>query len=137
MDGERLLVTTLVILFSVATAAAIAARLAKLPYTAVLVVSGIILGAFELVDPPRLTHELLFGVILPGLLFEAAFNIDARIFLRNKMAITALAIPGVVVAILLAGAGTAVAIGALSSNPSLTLKQGLVFGALGVCPQIA
>jgi CPA1 family monovalent cation:H+ antiporter len=122
--------TTLVILFSVATAAAIAARIAKIPYTAVLVISGIVLGAFQLVDPPRLTHELLFGIILPGLLFEAAFNIDVKIFLRNKMAITALAIPGVVVAILLAGAGTALAISALSSKRGLTLKQGLVFGAL-------
>jgi CPA1 family monovalent cation:H+ antiporter len=50
--------------------------------------------------------------------------------LRNKMAITALAIPGVVVAILLAGAGTALAISAFSSQRGLTLKQGLVFGAL-------
>jgi monovalent cation:H+ antiporter, CPA1 family len=122
--------TTLVILFSVATAAAIAARLVKIPYTAVLVLAGIVLGAFHLVNPPRLTHELLFGVILPGLLFEAAFNIDVRIFLRNKMAITALAIPGVIAAILLAGAGTAFAISAFSEARGLTLEQGLVFGAL-------
>jgi monovalent cation:H+ antiporter, CPA1 family len=122
--------STLVILFSVATAAAIAARWAKIPYTAVLVVAGIILGALQLVNPPRLTHDLLFGIILPGLLFEAAFNIDVGIFLKNKMAITSLAIPGVVVAIVLAGAGTAWAIAPLSTHPALTLKQGLVFGAL-------
>jgi Na+:H+ antiporter len=122
--------TTLVILFSVATAAAIAARVAKIPYTAVLVIAGIILGAFQLVNPPKLTHELLFGIILPGLIFEASFNIDAKIFLRNKMAITALAIPGVVVAILLAGAGTALAISALWPKRGITLSEGLVFGAL-------
>lgn len=122
--------TTLVILFSVATAAAITARLAKIPYTAVLVIAGIVLGALHLVDPPRLTHELLFGIILPGLLFEASFNIDAGIFLRNKMAISALAIPGVIVAILLAGTGTALAVSALTPEPGLTLGEGLVFGAL-------
>jgi monovalent cation:H+ antiporter, CPA1 family len=122
--------TTLVILFSVATAAAVTARLAKIPYTAVLVIAGIALGALHLVEPPRLTHELLFGIILPGLLFEAAFNIDAAIFLRNKMAISALAIPGVVVAIALAGAGTALAISSLTSEHGFTLEEGLVFGAL-------
>jgi monovalent cation:H+ antiporter, CPA1 family len=122
--------TTLVILFSVATAAAIAARLVKIPYTAVLVLSGIVLGTFHLVDPPKLTHELLFGIILPGLLFEAAFNIDVKIFLRSKIAITALAIPGVVATIVLAGGGTALAISALSGHRDFTLKQGLIFGSL-------
>ena len=122
--------TTLVILFSVATAAAIAARWVKIPYTAALVIAGMILGSLRIVDPPRLTHELLFAVILPGLLFEAAFNIDVAVFLKNKLAITALAIPGVIVAILLAGAGTALAISGLSSHSGFTLQQGLVFGAL-------
>jgi CPA1 family monovalent cation:H+ antiporter len=122
--------TTLVVLFSVATAAAIAARWAKIPYTAILVLAGIALGALHLVNPPRLTHELLFAIILPGLLFEAAFNLDVDVFLKNKLAITALAIPGVVVAILLAGAGSALVISRLSSHTDFTMKQGLVFGAL-------
>jgi CPA1 family monovalent cation:H+ antiporter len=122
--------TTLVILFSVATAAAITARWLKIPYTAALVIAGILLGAMHVVTPPRLTRELLFAVILPGLLFEAAFNIDVRVFLKNRMAISALAIPGVVAAIFLAGAGTALAISALSSHGGFTLSQGLVFGAL-------
>jgi CPA1 family monovalent cation:H+ antiporter len=122
--------TTLVILFSVATAAAITARIARIPYTAVLVIAGIALGALRLVDPPRLTHGLLFGIFLPGLLFEAAFNMNAGIFLRNKMAIVALAIPGVVVAILLAGAGTAFAVASLTSERGFTISEGLVFGAL-------
>ncbi|MEO8909711.1 MAG: cation:proton antiporter, partial [Gemmatimonadaceae bacterium] len=69
--------TTLVILFSIATAAAIAARWLKIPYTVALVVAGIVLGATHLIDPPHLTHDLVFATILPGLLFEAAFNMDA------------------------------------------------------------
>jgi monovalent cation:H+ antiporter, CPA1 family len=122
--------TTLVILFSVATAAAITARWLKVPYTAALVIAGMILGALNAVTPPRLTHELLFAVILPGLLFEAAFNIDLGVFLRNKIAISALAIPGVIAAIFLGGTGTALAISGLSSHTGFTLQQGLVFGAL-------
>ncbi len=122
--------TTLVILFSVAIAAAITARWLKIPYTAALVIAGMILGTLGAVNPPRLDRELLFAVILPGLLFEAAFNIDVGIFLKNKIAISALAIPGVIVAIFLAGAGTALAISALSSHKGFTLQQGLVFGAL-------
>ena len=122
--------TTLVILFSVATAAAIAARVVKVPYTVALVITGMALGATHLVDPPRLTHDLLFTVILPGLLFEAAFNMDVDVFLKNKMAITALAIPGVVVAILLAGSATALAISGFDGPLRFTLQQGLVFGAL-------
>jgi CPA1 family monovalent cation:H+ antiporter len=122
--------TTLVILFSIATAAAIAARWLKIPYTAVLVIAGMIVGTMGAVNPPRLTRDLLFAVILPGLLFEAAFNIDVGIFLKNKIAISALAIPGVIAAIFLAGTGTALAISGLSSHTGFTLQQGLVFGAL-------
>jgi len=122
--------TTLVILFSVATAAAITARRLKIPYTAILVIAGMLIGALGAVNPPRLTRDLLFAVILPGLLFEAAFNLDVGIFLRNKMAISALAIPGVIAAIFLAGAGTALAISGMSSHTGFTLEQGLVFGAL-------
>jgi monovalent cation:H+ antiporter, CPA1 family len=122
--------TTLVILFSVATAAAITARRLKIPYTAILVIAGMIVGALGAVNPPRLTRDLLFAVILPGLLFEAAFNLDLGIFLKNKMAISALAIPGVIAAIFLAGTGTALAISGLSSHTGFTLQQGLVFGAL-------
>ncbi|MGI8401893.1 MAG: cation:proton antiporter [Gemmatimonadaceae bacterium] len=122
--------TTLVILFSIATAAAIAARWLKIPYTVALVVAGIVLGATHLIDPPHLTHDLVFATILPGLLFEAAFNMDAAVFLRNKVAISALAIPGVIVAIVIAGSGTAVAIWGLAPSAGFTLRQGLVFGAL-------
>lgn len=122
--------TTLIILFSVATAAAIAARWIKVPYTVALVVAGMAMGATHLIDPPRLTRDLLFAAILPGLLFEAAFNMDVGVFLKNRLAIAALAIPGVVIAILLAGAGTAFVISGFAPDLGFTLQQGLVFGAL-------
>lgn len=89
-----------VLIFAIATAVAIAARYFKIPYTVALVVAGLLLGTFKAFEPPHLTKELLFAIILPGLLFEAAFHVEFRKFWKNKMAIHALAIPG-----LLASAG--------------------------------
>ncbi|WP_044890638.1 Na+/H+ antiporter [Myxococcus hansupus] len=85
-----------VLVFAIATAVAIAARYFKIPYTVALVVAGVLLGAFKAFEPPHLTKELLFAIILPGLLFEAAFHVEFRKFWKNKLAIHALAIPGLV-----------------------------------------
>ncbi|NVI98021.1 Na+/H+ antiporter [Myxococcus sp. AM009] len=87
-----------VLVFAVATAVAIAARYFKFPYTVALVVAGVLLGAFKAFEPPHLTKDLLFAIILPGLLFEAAFHVEFRKFWKNKLAIHAMAIPGLVAA---------------------------------------
>lgn len=71
------LVRAFIILFSVATAVAITVRRTPVPYTVALVIVGLVLGSFRVIEPPHLTKELLFAVFLPGLLFEAAFNLDA------------------------------------------------------------
>ncbi|MCE9668010.1 Na+/H+ antiporter [Myxococcus stipitatus] len=84
-----------VLIFAVATAVAIAARYFKIPYTVALVVAGLSLGAVHAFEPPHLTKELLFALILPGLLFEAAFHVEFRKFWKNKLAIHSMAIPGV------------------------------------------
>lgn len=84
-----------VLIFAVATAVAIIARHFKFPYTVALVVAGLSLGAVQAFEPPHLTKELLFAIILPGLLFEAAFHVEFRKFWKNKLAIHSMAIPGV------------------------------------------
>lgn len=86
-------------IFTLATAVAIAARYFRVPYTVALVVAGLGLGFVDSIEPPHLTKDLLFIIILPGLLFEAAYHVEFRKFWRNKLAIHALAIPGVVAAI--------------------------------------
>ncbi|HEX8942010.1 MAG TPA: cation:proton antiporter, partial [Gemmatimonadaceae bacterium] len=79
-------VGTLVILFCVASAVAVAVRRLPVPYTVALVIVGLVLGSLHAVEPEHLTKELLFTVFLPGLLFEAAFHIDSAAFRRTWVA---------------------------------------------------
>lgn len=91
-------VTVFVLLLAIAAGVALLARRIKAPYTVALVVAGVVLGSAHAFDPPHLTKELLYAIFLPGLLFEAAFHIELERFQQNKIAIVALAVPGVVVA---------------------------------------
>jgi len=122
--------TTVVLLFSVATAVAIAVRHIRFPYTVALVLVGLALGALHQVPAPHLTKELLFAVILPGLLFEAAFNIDAKEFWASRLTVGALAVPGVVAAIGLTALLVTALMTGLSLDPGFNWRYGLVFGAL-------
>lgn len=119
-----------IVLFSIATAVALMVRRSRVPYTVALVVVGLVLGGLRVIEPPHLTKELLFTVFLPGLLFEAAFNLDARQFWTNRLAISSLAIPGVVVAIVLTGLMVTPVLRALELELAFTFEYGLVFGAL-------
>jgi Na+:H+ antiporter len=119
-----------VILFSVATAVAIAVRRLRIPYTVALVLVGLGLGALRFMEPPHLTKDLLFSLLLPGLLFEAAFNLDVREFRRNTIAISALAVPGVIAAIGLTAVIVTPVLNALSLDRGFTWQYGLLFGAL-------
>lgn len=124
--------TSFVLLFSVATAVAMAVRHLRLgiPYTVALVVVGLVLGMFDIVGVPHLTKGLLFALILPGLIFEASFNIDVKEFLQNRLAIGSLAVPGVVVAIALTAAVVTPTMAALGLDPGFDWRYGLVFGAV-------
>src|SRR6266446_4330624 len=90
-----------ILLFVVATVVAIVVRRLAIPYTVALVLTGLVLGLLHAFDAPHLTKALLFNVFLPGLLFEAAFHIEFKEFWRNRLAITSLALPGVVAAVAL------------------------------------
>lgn len=77
----------------------------KLWHIVALVSAGLIYGA---IDPGRLTHafgQATLYVILPALLFEAAWNLRFRAMIRQWRSIAVLAIPGVMLtALLIAGA---------------------------------
>jgi monovalent cation:H+ antiporter, CPA1 family len=119
-----------VALFLVATAVALVARALRTPYTVALVVTGLALGATRMLHAPHLTRELLYAVFLPGLVFEAAFHLDFKKFWANKLAITALAVPGLLVAISLTAVILVPAVNALGLGEPFTVAQALVFAAL-------
>lgn len=119
-----------IILFCVATAVAIAVRRFSVPYTVALVVTGLGLGALQLLEAPHLTKDLLFAVFLPGLIFEAAFHLDFTRVRENAKTILALAVPGVAAAIGLTALFTTSIVRALDVDPTFTFSYGLVFGAV-------
>ncbi len=120
----------LVALFSVATGVALLARRLKVPYTVALVVAGLALGTAHAFEPPHLTKELLYAVFLPGLLFEAAFALEYRKFMQNKVSILALAMPGLVAAIALTAVLLAPVVNGLHFVDHYSLGEALVFASL-------
>ncbi|MBA3672685.1 MAG: cation:proton antiporter [Gemmatimonadaceae bacterium] len=122
--------STFVILFAIASLVAIMARRARVPYTVALVVVGLIVGAFHVVEAPRLTKELLFAVFLPGLVFEAAYNIHVSELRATWRTIATLAVPGVVLAIGLTAALATAAFGLVSPALAFTWRDALVLAAL-------
>ena len=84
-------------LLTVAILVAIIARRIHLPYTAGLVVTSIGLAFTRVSADVALTHDLIFDLILPPLLFEAALAIHWKEFRRDALPILVLAIFGVVI----------------------------------------
>jgi CPA1 family monovalent cation:H+ antiporter len=84
-------------LLTIAILVAIAARRLSLPYTVGLVFGGIGLAFSHFDMGVRLTHDVIFDVILPPLLFEAAINIPWHELRRDLVPVLVLSIFGVVV----------------------------------------
>ena len=82
--------TTVSLLLVAAGAMAVAKRL-RLPFTVVLVVVGVVLAklanlggeGLERILSPDMPPEIIFFVLLPTLVFESAFNLDARALKEN------------------------------------------------------
>jgi CPA1 family monovalent cation:H+ antiporter len=74
---------------------AILARRLHLPYTVGLVLAGIALAFAHLGGEVRLTHDLIFDLMLPPLLFEAALAIHWHELKRDALPVVVLSIFGV------------------------------------------
>ncbi len=100
----------LILMLLLASAVAMATRKLRVPYTVALVITGLAISIIRNQLYPEvdvglhLTKELLFVVLLPVLIYEAAFHLELRQFLANWKAILTLAVPGLVVGLLLTGA---------------------------------
>jgi CPA1 family monovalent cation:H+ antiporter len=108
---------------------AVLSNRARAPYAIGLVLAGLALGNLLPYTGPHLSKELLFLVVLPGLLFEAAFQIHFADVWRARAAILALAVPGLIVAALLTALLFWWGVNALVPG-SIALIEALVFGAL-------
>lgn len=114
---------TLVIeLLLVVSLVAIAVRRLRIPYTVALVVVGLLLTIQEPLDL-TLAPEVILALLVPPLVFEAAFHINLRDLERNLPGILLLAVPGVLITTLIVG-------GLVNWLTPLTFSMAIVFGAL-------
>jgi len=115
------------LLLLVCVVAIVAKRVTQLPYAIFLTLAGLGVGLSHLGPTPEeagFSHDLVFFVILPPLLFQGGLTTKLEHFWPNLPGILTVAIPGVFVSTLLVGA-LAWWLGGL---PSLLVA--LLFGAL-------
>lgn len=110
-------------LLVIATVVAMLGRYIRIPYALALVITGFIAGVSGLLPNVYLDPHLLFAILLPPLLFEAAINMQVKLLMQNWKAILIFALAGTLLATL--------ASAFLAHNLlSLSLAAALVFGAL-------
>ena len=110
-------------LLGLAILVALAARRLRLPYTVGLVLAGAALAALRVDTGLALTHDLIFDVVLPPLLFEAALNLNWNELRRDLATVVALSTVGVVLC-------AAVVAGGLAYWLGWELEPAIAFGAL-------
>jgi len=117
------LLTRTVALLGAAIVVAILARRLRLPYTVGLVLTGLGLALLRVDVGVGLTHDVIFDLILPPLLFEAALNLHWSELRRDLAPVLTLATLGVCLCALVVAAGLTMGLG-------WPLAPALVFGAL-------
>jgi len=108
MDTQE---TQLIVLLLAAIAVALAARRLRLPYTVGLVLAGIALALAHVPSGALLTHGLIYRVILPPLLFEAALCLHWPELRRDMAPILTLAVAGVAVSAAVVAGGMVALLG--------------------------
>jgi CPA1 family monovalent cation:H+ antiporter len=111
------------LLLLIAAVVAILARRLRLPYSVGLVGAGIALALLPFVPAVNLTKSLLFTVLLPPLIFEAAFSLEWQQLRKDLGVVLVLATLGVVLA-------TAITTAGMHFLVHWPWASALVFGAL-------
>ncbi len=114
--------TVVIELLLVVSLVAIAVRRFRVPYTVALVIAGLFITSQQPVDI-TIAPELILALLVPPLIFEAAFHINLRELQRSLPRILLLAVPGVIISMFLVG-------GIVNVTTSLALPVALLFGAL-------
>lgn len=111
MPSMELTLSRVIGLLVVAIVVAIVSRRLRLPYTVGLVLTGLGLALAPPATDINLTHDVIFDVILPPLLFEAALSIPWPDLRRDALPVLVLAIPGVVAGATVVAAGMVYGVG--------------------------
>jgi len=124
LTGENIIVIEEIIigLLLIASVVAITARQLRLPYTVGLVLIGLAL-TFLTATEVDISPQIILALLVPPLVFEAAFHIRLDDLRRDFWLILTLAVPGVILTTLLVGMVVAWGTG-------LALSAAFVFGAL-------
>jgi CPA1 family monovalent cation:H+ antiporter len=107
---ETVLAGTIALL-AVAMVVAIIARRLKLPYTVGLVLTGLALALARVKFGFELTHDFIFDLILPPLLFEAALNLPWRELRRDLPPVLAMSFVGVALCVAVVASGLVYGLG--------------------------
>ena len=113
----------LVALLVVAIVVAMCARRLRLPYTVGLTVTGIALALAHVPLGGALTHDVIFNVVLPPLLFEASLAIQCQEFKRDAFPILLLSTLGVIISAAVVAGGMVFLVG-------WSVASALIFGVL-------
>jgi CPA1 family monovalent cation:H+ antiporter len=106
--------------------------ISHLPYTIFLTLVGLTIGIFLFhikseklmsISETGISHDLIFFVFLPPLLFQGAFHMKLERLLRHIAPIVCFAVPGVIVSTLLVG-------GMVGWLGGISITVALLFGAL-------
>jgi CPA1 family monovalent cation:H+ antiporter len=141
-----LLVSSVLILLIIASSVAVAARRLRLPYTVGLVLIGLIMAFFAPVlftgsGSSYLKHlldisnnpilpEVILGLLIPPLVFDAAFHLKYEDLRRDFWPIFILALPGVVITTVLVGGMVSWGSAVIPQVAFISLPVAMVFGAL-------
>jgi len=122
-EKQFLLIEELVIgLLFVAVLVGIAAHRLRVPYTVGLVLMGLALTLASQVELD-ISPSLILALLVPPLIFEAAFHLNVNDLRRNLGAILMLAVPGVLLTTFIVG-------GVVAWGAGLAFPAALVFGAV-------
>lgn len=122
-DENVIIIEEIVIaLLFLATIVGIAARRLRVPYTVGLVLMGLVLSLLPQVSV-RIPKNIILGLLVPPLVFEAAFHINLSELRRDLLPILAWAVPGVVLTMVFVG-------WVVSKGIGIPLPYGLIFGAM-------
>lgn len=125
MEGPAALnaVEAFAALVGIAALVALGVRRVRVPYSVALVLVGLVVAA---IGPPlrlSITPDLVLVVLLPGLIFEAAYQLNFEELRRTFAGVAVLAVPGVVIS-----AGIVAIV--LTTTTDLPASSALLVGAM-------